>query len=301
MEHKNSESCCHDEQQHEDSIEETHATSSIFSYIQKNTMRMLVIVFAIMVVINIIAMTWFTLSVNQKLDDVLFSTKVQTGTLTFIIPSDCPYCGDMINEKQDLQKQRVKIDNERRLDASSDEAQSLIAKEGIRQLPAMVFASEDEIDSKRITLEEDEHTRMLDNHTIVWEKSSVPFVHADTSTIEGSVAVTYILDKSCTTCYDVVNIQKSALQRFGIVVGQENIVDISDTDVDKLLQKYAIEKVPTVIISPEISAYTTFSQAWQQVGSQEEDGVFVFREMRAIGWVYKDLKTGKTVDTSIKE
>ena len=70
---------------------------------------------------------------------------------------------------------------------------------------------------------------------------------------------------------------------------------LSGQEGKNLVGKYNIKKVPTVLLSPEASAYEALSQVWERVGTVESDGVFVFREMEAINQTYKDLNNNKIV------
>ncbi len=58
-----------------------------------------------------------------------------------------------------------------------------------------------------------------------------------------------------------------------------------------MIAKYSVEKVPTVILGGDLEIYEGFDAVWEQVGTIEEDGSYVFRELDVLGQqiVYKDL------------
>ena len=49
-------------------------------------------------------------------------------------------------------------------------------------------------------------------------------------------------------------------------------------DGKELINKYNIKTIPTVIIAKEARGYPGFIEAFKEVGTEEDDGTFVFRE-----------------------
>ena len=257
---------------------------------------MLATVLGIVVILNTIVMGWFTLTVNGKLNDAIEQTKPQSGSLTLIIPSDCPGCGELEAQKQYLEGQNITITDERRLDASSDTAKAIIQKEKIAQFPAMIFSSKNPIRAELTRAAEPTGARASGDTALVWEKIQPPYANVQNGNVAGLVSVTYLTDKSCTACYDVVNTQRSILQNFGVAIVAEKIIDISDAAAKPLLKLYNITSVPTIILSQEAGMYSSLMQVWPQVGSTEADGAYVFRTMEAVGGTYRNLTTGKIVE-----
>ncbi|HIH42068.1 TPA: hypothetical protein HA246_00305 [Candidatus Woesearchaeota archaeon] len=52
---------------------------------------------------------------------------------------------------------------------------------------------------------------------------------------------------------------------------------MTDAEGNRLVQKYAVEKVPALIFSSDAAAYDEFTQGFPQVGTIEKDGTFVMR------------------------
>ena len=71
------------------------------------------------------------------------------------------------------------------------------------------------------------------------------------------------------------------------------MVDLSSDKGKELVQKYSIEKVPTVILSDEVRVYPS-STGLGQFFSLEKDGSYVFRQLDVVG-AYKDLATNSIV------
>jgi len=123
-------------------------------------------------------------------------------------------------------------------------------------------------------------------------------VYIDLATGEamGLVDVTYLIDSSCSDCYDVAKQKQIIENNFGVTIKSEQTVDARSTSGRALIDKYSIAQAPTVIISSEVSAYEALTQAWRQVGSIEDDGTYVFRQNAALGGViYKNLDTGEII------
>ena len=63
-----------------------------------------------------------------------------------------------------------------------------------------------------------------------------------------------------------------------------------------MTNRYKITKLPTILLSPDVAQYTNLQKIWNGVGTIEQDGWYVFREMQQLGGaVYKDLATNQTV------
>ena len=80
------------------------------------------------------------------------------------------------------------------------------------------------------------------------------------------------------------------MDRYGVYVKDKETLDI--TQGKSLIDKYKIEKVPTIILTGDVETYISLTQVWKQVGSVETDGTYVFRSVEQMG-KYRDLTTGK--------
>ena len=94
-------------------------------------------------------------------------------------------------------------------------------------------------------------------------------------------------DKTCKKCFDE-NRYLAILKRTGVVIGNSTVYDIASPQGKALLKKYRIAKIPTLVLSASANDYPGFAVSWKQVGSQEKDGWFVFREVQKMG-KYKTL------------
>src|SRR3989344_3747064 len=90
--------------------------------------------------------------------------------------------------------------------------------------------------------------------------------------------ITIVTSKNCEgNCFDI-NLFLNALRQNGIKeVGTETL-NIEDSQGQTMVEKYKIEKVPTVLISGELDKNPQLVQAWTALG-EIIDNVFVFRKL----------------------
>jgi hypothetical protein len=87
-----------------------------------------------------------------------------------------------------------------------------------------------------------------------------------------------------------------------MTLSSESSVDVASVQGKEFVALYELTQVPTVIIGKQASAYALFSSIWKQVGTQEEDGSFIFRRNDALGGMkYRDLKTGEILGQEEQE
>lgn len=261
---------------------------------KKNRNNYLAWILAVLLAANLIVMVFFTVTVDNKLEEAIGFATPQVGTLTLITANDCPQCRDLEPLKEYIISQNVEITDEQTFSAETPEGRDLIDKFAIEKLPTLIFQSEKKVKTQLKTAIE-KGSREIDDNTLLWEQAFPPYFDLKNNFITGLVEVIFLTDKSCSECYDVVQVQKEILDNFGVVIVTEKPIDISDEEGKQLLKKYAINKVPTIILSEEAKFYEQLSSVWGQVGTIEEDGSFVFREMSVIEAKYRDLETGQII------
>lgn len=230
-----------------------------------------------------------------------------TGTVkgrvavTEIYDSSCPNCTDFSTTISQLKQVGVAIVNESKIDYISDQGKALINKYSLSIVPTLIFSKDLEAYDTIVKNWAQIGTIGPDG-SYVLKLVNPPYRNLTTNKIDGLVSLIYLTDKSCSTCYDV-NINKQILtSNFGVKIVNETTYDVSSDQGKALINKYNITKVPTILISPEASAYLSLVKAWSAVsqgstipvGSIEPDGWFVFRDVGLMA-NYTDLTTGKVV------
>ncbi|MCH8329241.1 MAG: hypothetical protein IIB81_02515 [Nanoarchaeota archaeon] len=220
-------------------------------------------------------------------------TKKVIGKVSSIIISDnnCDVCADLGLILQNLKQSGVFVDKEEEFDFSGAKAKELIGKLGIEKLPVLLLS--DDIDAyPEIAQSMNQAGLKKQGYYII--ESQAPYVEAESGKIRGSAKLTFLDDSSCSECYDV-EIHKSIITRLGLVIDEEETIDTSSEEGKQLISQYDIESVPTIILTGDLEVYENLNNVWPQVGTVEDDGAYVFREITAMGSriVYKDIATGE--------
>lgn len=170
---------------------------------------------------------------------------------------------------------------------------SLVTKYKITKVPTVVveFTGSNKPD---ITSFFNTNLGNVTNGVFVLGKILAPYYDLTTKKITGLVSVTYLSDKTCADCYDVTK-HAVALKNLGVDTSSAKTVDIGSTAGKALISKYNITKVPTVLVSGEVSEYQVLAQAWADVGIVAADGTYIFTNVDLMDGSYKDLATGKII------
>lgn len=237
----------------------------------------------------------FALKTNILLKHQLVKTQEAARpanlALTIINEPECPDCFDVTPLIEQLKKENVKITEEKTVARFSVEGQRLIEKWNIAKLPTVIISGELEknanVKNNLARLGE------IKDGEFILRQIGGPFVVAETSEIKGRVTLIMLTDLSCSECYDVTRHQ-AIIQQFGFYP-QSEIFNKDSAEGQKLIKKYAIRLLPTVILTGDLAAYPQLKEVWKQVGVIAKDGAYVFKEgVKQMG-IYKDLATGKII------
>ncbi len=212
--------------------------------------------------------------------------------LILITKSDCQECYNLNSIINSFKSRNVNIKSENTYDLSDPKAQELIEKYNISRIPTFIAVGEINKDQELRSMME-RVGRITDN-VFVFVDTPAPYIDIETGEIRGKFDLVYITDDSCSECYSY-EVHRSILQRLGLNPSNINAYDISSKEGKDMISKYNIKSVPTIILRGDIGAYQGFDRVWQQVGTIEEDGVYVFRRTEVMG-TYKDLNTGEIVE-----
>lgn len=210
-------------------------------------------------------------------------------SITSIVDSSCTHCFDMGIVMDAFRRAGVTITSQEELEYDTAEADGLIEKYGVQHIPALIISS-DIRDYDAVNEIWDQLGAVEKKGSYVLHTNTSPYLDLATGEVAGLVRLVYLVDSSCSDCYDV-SMHETILGRFGVAILNTTTYDINSTDGKALVDAYNITKVPTALLSPETSMYVGLIQAWPQVGSIENDGWYVFRELSALGEgiVFKDI------------
>lgn len=132
----------------------------------------------------------------------------------------------------------------------------------------------------------------------VLNKILTPYYDLGEKKIKGMIDVTILKDESCLECYDIGR-HELALKNLGIYPKNIETIDISSDTGQELIDKYKITKIPTLIISGEVSEHQALSFVWDDLGIIADDGTYIFTNVDLMGDSYRDLSTGKIIKADI--
>jgi len=248
-----------------------------------------------------VVLTWNArTTIDQRVTKQEEEAKPAEIEVTLIAPSSCERCIDGNILVKEIEKQNVRLLSSQTVLSDSEEGSALIETYGITRVPAIVIQGEYDKGIVKETLEALGGTQQGD--ALVIEVLLPVYLDLTNNEMVGLVDVTYITDSSCSDCYDPTQHKAILENNFGLTVQSERTVDTQSTEGRALVEQYALKQAPTVLLSSQALAYQRLVKAWQEVGTQEEDGTFVFRKNAALGPViYKNLETGETIRPETSE
>ncbi|PJE61630.1 hypothetical protein COU87_03535 [Candidatus Roizmanbacteria bacterium CG10_big_fil_rev_8_21_14_0_10_39_12] len=217
-------------------------------------------------------------------------------TVTYLTDSSCPQCMNPTFTIEAYKNAGIQITEEKEIEWSSSEGQSLINKYKITKVPTFLLSSDigfyEEVKNNwdRIgTIEQDE--------TYIARNLFLPYRDIEKGEVLGLIDVVYLTDSTCPDCYSPQDTHKNILtQGFGVGIRSERTVDTFSIEGKRLVSHYNITSVPTVLLSPEVDPYANLKSVWPNVGTVEEDGWYVFRTVQQVGnIIYKDLSTNQVI------
>lgn len=245
--------------------------------------------------------------------DAAFPPYIDTATgelkglvsLTIIDDSSCNGCTGIDDVVTFLKQNGVVFSDEKRVDYRTENAQELIEQHSIERVPALVI-SENVIEYPSIAQVWEQVGATERDGFFALHSLQLPYRDLASGDVKGLVSVIYINDSSCSECYDVYVNKRILGQNFGVFLSEERFVDAGSSEGQEIIDKYGMSAVPAIVVSKDAFDYTGFADAWEQVGTQEDDGWFVMRTPGVLG-VYRNLETGEVVgagtgtDDSVRE
>ena len=230
-------------------------------------------------------------SISPPYYDVSSAKVVGKVLIVNVVDSSCKECAPLAHVILSFKQAGVAISKEDSYEYSSKEGMDLIGKFNITRIPAMLVSSE--INYYSGISEQIKELAKENNGFYALHAVSPPYRDLEQGKIVGAVNLVLLTDSSCAGCYDV-KINEQILARLGVFVRESVSYDISSKEGKGMISKYKIEKAPVILVSPEASVYPVFLQAWNSVGSVENDGWYVMRRPEGLG-THKNLKTSEVV------
>lgn len=230
-------------------------------------------------------------SINPPYYDVPSAKVVGEVSVIDIVDSSCKECVPLTQVISALEQAGVAVTDEKTYEYFSKEGIELINKFNISRIPAILVSNEvnhyDDV-KEQVQQLADEKQGFYALHATL-----PPYRDLEQGKVVGLAKLVFLTDNSCAGCYNV-KINEQILARLGVFVKESTSYDISSSEGKALISEYKIEKAPVILVSPEASVYPVFLQAWNSVGSVEDDGWHVMRKPENLG-AYRDMKTNEVV------
>lgn len=252
----------------------------------------LIIVLIIVGILGLVEAKGTNTIIEKKVAEAEEATRPAELEIVVVSDKSCSDCSVLQGYIDLLKKGNVEIIKETNLDILDNDAQDLVNKFSVKKVPFFIVSGELNKDSDLQKIWSAWGT--IQDNVFVLTNVNPPYRSLDNNKVMGLVSVTYLTDKSCSECYDVMNHKNVLETGFGITMIGERTVDIADAEGKELVEKYNITQVPTFISNNEIAAYQSLLSAWATVGSIESDGTYVFRKTEQMG-AYYDLVTEELV------
>lgn len=218
-------------------------------------------------------------------------------TVTYLLDSSCTQCVDPRVTGATFKESGIVITGQNEIEWDSVEGQDLISTYQITKLPTFILSSEinayDNVKANASRI-----GTFQPDGTLVARNLNLPYRDLEKGQIEGLVDLVYLIDSSCEQCFKPEETHKNILtQGFGVGLRSERTVDVNSPEGQNVVDQYKITAVPTILLSPDADKYESLKAQWASVGSIEPDGLYVFRELKAMGpVVYKDLSSNQVMN-----
>jgi len=209
--------------------------------------------------------------------------------LSFVViqgPEDaCNNCFDVKSIIQSLGASQKTTYKTKAISFEDPISAQYIEKYRIENLPAIIVSGD--ISNEKVAGAWTSLSGKEVNNSVVLE-NLLPYYDIKTAEIKGIINATLIKDATCEECFDE-NIYLNILKNFGLIINDSITYDVDSPEGTTLVKQYAITKVPTLILSPGTQAYSNFINSWPEVGTIEEDGALILRDVQKINTQYKEL------------
>ncbi len=215
--------------------------------------------------------------------------------LTYLLDSSCTSCQNITSFSMQLKQSGIPIKKEDRVERTSSQGMALISKYNLSGVPTIILRGD--VGAYAILAQAWPQIGSVEKDgAYVLRTLSAPYYSIQKQRIVGDIALTALIDKTCTTCYDPLVFHKPILAGLGIKPKTEKTVDIGSAEGKTLISKYGLTAVPVIILSGDTFAYdAVLKSIWPSVGFKADDGAYIFTKAELAQQPYKNLATGEIV------
>ena len=218
----------------------------------------------------------------------------------FLTLIDTSECGKCVNGSQALEETRVYLDSQpnirvvtaRTLDLLDPDAQNIIDKYDITQLPALIVSGDAVYPADFVSTWNRSVGSRESDGTFVSRKFPAPYYDLLRSAVVGLTRGIAIDPYRCPDCASasgfLYTLEDPSIGN--VYFAERKLLNENSTEAQELIAKYNITLLPTVLLSSEIADYTIFSEISNLDATG--DGWYVVRNVRP---PYVDLRGNRTV------
>jgi thioredoxin-related protein len=104
----------------------------------------------------------------------------------------------------------------------------------------------------------------------------------------------------CEACFDI-DAALEGIKRANVLFEDEKVLDASDEKAQELIAKYAVQSLPTIILTGEINKNPELEEAWKNIGELKEDAVIFTKLQPPYFSVAEDRVIGQVTVTFIND
>ncbi len=201
--------------------------------------------------------------------------------VTVLSDSSCTACFNVSRLVSQIKGLGVSIVNESSFDANSARGAELIREYNVTKIPAIII-SKDVRDYSSLRQSFSSVGDYAPDGSFVLRKPVPPYFDLTENRTVGLLTLIRLVDSNCSICYNA-SLHANFLKQNNAVIQNETVLDVAGEEGLALARKYNVSFVPTVLISPDVQAYSSSGlEEYLQLGSFEDDGWFVFRQLEAL-------------------
>lgn len=210
--------------------------------------------------------------------------------ITEVVNATCFDCSSLSNVKDQFESLGIKINNYKVSDISFSEGQNLVQENDLTLVPALLISKN--IDEYKSLFSKLKDYFIEKENYYVLNFPAYPAYDINSGEVKGLVNATYVVNNSCENCFGV-DLYKKQFMGMGVVFQNESTLDISTDEGKLVLDKYNITSIPALVLSPGISDYNYLIPFFNQIGTFEKGGEFVFRDLDGFGKEYQKINETK--------
>lgn len=203
------------------------------------------------------------------------------------LESTCDICPPASQVKIQLEKIGIKVSESEKIAELSENGQKIIKENDLKFTPAILVSKE--IEEYWWIFPQIKGAFIEKEHDYVFKSPVPPYKSLVDDEIKGKVKATYLLNETCTDCFNPA-VLKNSFEELGVYISEEINTSISSLRGRNLINKHNITKIPTVIFSRDIQEYAPLKETLDNLGTISPiDQSFILRNLDIMNVKYQEI------------